>query len=134
MGPRLVPTPSVAVKGAFVRTTASVPEEILPNSMSKAVPIVLVRMSVPDSRATPSAIEAAVRSRRTLCASMLRRVVVNISASQVLHVVEDVLGGGAVHLVDDAAVGEEQDPVRVARGRGVVGDHDDGLVEVVDGL
>ena len=38
-----------------------------------------------------------------------------------LHAVEDPLGGGLEHLVDDAAVGEEDDPVGVARppsGRG----------------
>ena len=39
--------PRSAVYGASVRTTASVPEEILPKSWSKAIPMVLVRISVP---------------------------------------------------------------------------------------
>ena len=41
---------------------------------------------------------------------------------------------GSLHLVDDAAVGEEHDPVGVAGGDRVVGDHDDRLAELVDGL
>ena len=94
IGPRFVPTPSVATYGASVRTTTSVPDPILPNSMSNAVPMVLVRISVPDRRATPRAMDAVVRSRRSLCATMLRKVAVNMSVPQVLHEVEDVLGGG----------------------------------------
>ena len=74
-----MPTPSVAVYGASVRTTTSVPAPILPNSMSNAIPIVLVRISVPESSATPRAIEAVVSTRRTLCATMLRKVAVNMS-------------------------------------------------------
>ena len=38
-----------------------------------------------------------------------------------------------VHLVHDLPVGQEHDPVRVARGDGVVGDHDDGLAHLVHG-
>ena len=79
---------------ASVRTTASVPEETLPKSCSKASPMVSVRTSVPARNATPSAIEAVVRTRRSLCASIPRRVAVNMaSGSQVLHVVEDLVGG-----------------------------------------
>ncbi len=36
--------------------------------------------------------------------------------------------------LDDAAVDQEDDPVGVGCGTGVVGDHDDGLAQVVDGL
>ena len=47
--------------------------------------------------------------------------------------VEDVVGGCRVKLVDDVSVGQEDDAVRVARGHGVVGDHDDGLAQIGDG-
>ena len=39
---------------------------------------------------------------------------------------------GRSHLVDDLAVGQEHDPVGVARGAGVVRDHHDRLPEVAD--
>jgi hypothetical protein len=39
-----------------------------------------------------------------------------------------------VQLADDAAVGEEDRPVRVRRGHGIVGDHHGGLAELADGL
>ena len=51
-----------------------------------------------------------------------------------LHVVEHGVGGRLEHLVDDVAVGQEQDPVGVAGGGRVVGDHDDGLAEFLDRL
>ena len=54
--------------------------------------------------------------------------------SEVLHAVEDAVGGGVGHRVDDAAVREEQHGVGVAGGDGVVGDHDDRLAELVDGV
>ena len=41
---------------------------------------------------------------------------------------------GLVELVDDAAVGEERGSVRVGRGGGVVGHHDDRLAEVAGGV
>ena len=47
--------------------------------------------------------------------------------------VEHRVGGGVVHLVDDPAVGQEHDAVGVGGGDRVVGDHHDGLAEVVDG-
>ena len=53
-------------------------------------------------------------------------------ASELLHPVEDPFGGGLQHLVGDAAVGEEDDAVAVARRGRVVGDHDHGLAELVD--
>ena len=57
---------------------------------------------------------------------------VGAPVAELLHAVEDRVGGGLEHLVDDLAVGEEQHPVGVGgRGR-LVGDHDDGLPELVD--
>ena len=50
------------------------------------------------------------------------------------HPVRDGGGGGVRDLLDDAAVGEEHDAVGVSGGQGVVGDHDDGLAEVVAGV
>src|SRR3954449_4491954 len=108
-------------------------------------------MSVPARKATPSAIDAVVRTRSTLCATMPRRVATNMVAGpQALHVVENGVGrglgdlgvalaaGGAGralgHLVDDLAVGEEEHAVRVAGGDRIVRDHDNGLTEVLDGL
>ena len=44
------------------------------------------------------------------------------------------LGGGVGELVDDRPVAEEHDPIGVAAGDGVVGDHDDRLRQIVDGL
>src|SRR5690349_21310340 len=95
--------------------------------------MVSVRTSVPARNATPSAIEAVVRARRTLCANIARTVAVNMSVvSQLLHVVQDGVGGRVVHLVAHAAVGEEEDAVGVAGRIRVMGDHHDGLTELGD--
>lgn len=51
-----------------------------------------------------------------------------------LHEVENGVGRRLEHLVDDVPVGQEQDPVGVAGGGRVVGDHDDRLAELLDGL
>ena len=40
--------------------------------------------------------------------------------------------GGMTDVVDDAPVGKEQRPVGIRGRDGVVGDHDDGLAELVD--
>jgi hypothetical protein len=50
------------------------------------------------------------------------------------HPGEDVGGGGVWEVVDQPAVGQEQGPVGVGGGGGAVGDHDDGLAEVVRGV
>src|SRR5690606_16675925 len=56
-----------------------------------------------------------------------------LSAPQDLEVVEDRLDRRRVQLVHGLAVEEEDDPVAVGGGRGVVGDHDDRLSELVYG-
>ena len=48
--------------------------------------------------------------------------------------VQHALGGRVAQLVDDAAVGEEDDPVGVAGGVGVVGHHHHGLAELAHRL
>ena len=45
---------------------------------------------------------------------------------------EDPVGGRRAHVADDAAVGQEQHPVRGGGGARVVGDHDHGLLVFVD--
>jgi hypothetical protein len=50
-----------------------------------------------------------------------------------LHPLEHKVRGGLAKLVHDPAVGEEDDPVGVARGHRVVGHHHDGLPELVHG-
>ena len=53
---------------------------------------------------------------------------------QALHPVEHLLGRRARRLVDDASVAEEHDPVGVRGGDRIVGDHDDRLLVLVDGV
>ena len=91
---------------------------------------------VPARKATPSTTAEQVASRRRLWAPMDLRVVRHIGAQlpRARHALEHALGGRGLHVVDDPAVGQEHDGVGVGRGRRVVGDHDDGLAHVVDGL
>src|SRR3712207_8385781 len=56
--------------------------------------------------------------------TLFRSVAVNMSGSEFLHVLEDLVRGRFGHLIDDAAVLEEQDPVGVGGGSRVVGDQD----------
>src|SRR5688500_3041259 len=104
---------------------------------SNAPPIASVKISEPATNATPSTIANALSSRRTLRATRLRQVTLNISARRVgegegSHPLEDPLGCRVAHLVDHPAVREEDHAVGVARGNRVVGHHDDGLAELVD--
>ena len=50
------------------------------------------------------------------------------------HVVEHGIGGRIGQLVGDATIGEEDHAVGVAGGDRVVGDHDDGLAELANGV
>ena len=78
-------------------------------------------------------------SLRSLSASALYRTR-DLVAGRAFDAVAATRLGGATHVVlvgssrDHAAVGEEHHPVGVAGRAGVVGHHDDGLTEVVDGL
>ena len=89
---------------------------------------------MPERNDTPSITASAVSANRSLWAKRPFSVSLNTRLlPEVLEPVEDALRGRLEHLVDDLAVGEEHDPVGVARGDRVVGDHHDRLVEVVDG-
>src|SRR3954451_20058973 len=98
------------------------------NRSSKPRLMVAVRTKVPAMKATPSTTEMHVEIRRRLWAHSDRKVSRNMgcSVAEGLHEVHDVLGARVVQLVDDLAVGEDQHPVRVGGGHGVVGDHHDG--------
>ena len=62
----------------------------------------------------------------------MNNVIRNYMLGHRLHQVEDALGGRAGAVVRDAAVAEHDDPIGDRGGMRVVGDHHDGLAEVVD--
>src|SRR5258706_15169633 len=106
----------------------------------KVLEMVSVSTNVPDTNATPNITATPVSKKRTFFAQTPLSVTFHIVlqpaelVAQALHLVERRIGSWCEQLVDDRAVGEEHHPVGVARGDGVVGDHHDGLAEVVDGL
>src|ERR671911_278817 len=102
-----------------LRTTASVPALASVNMSPK-----------PDRMVSPSTSPAAgACARRCSSASCGTWP----SAPGSLEPLEHALGGGCGHPVDDATVGEEHDAVGVGGGHRVVGDHHDGLAELVHG-
>src|SRR4051794_14963087 len=114
--------------------------------LSKAPLIASVKISDPATKATPRTIAKALSSSRSLRATRLRHVTLSIGsgsaaragarssvAGELRHAFEDELRVRVVQLPDDAPVGEEDDPVGVARGDGVVRDHHHRLAELVDG-
>src|SRR5581483_11264138 len=136
-GARSSPPPwAVTLNGSLARTTASVPLVVCVNRWSKTLPIVSVNTNVPATKATPRTIEIDVSSRRNLCASRPLRVTSHMAASvsEFLHAVEDLVWRGAGHLVDDLTVDEEDDTLGPAGAERIVGDHDDGLTELLDGV
>ena len=89
------------------------------------------KMNVPARNDVPRMTAREVSSKRPLRAMMPFRAILNIdSVTEPLHAIEHEIGRRLGHLVDDLAVGEEDDPVRVARRIGVVGDHHDRLPEI----
>src|SRR3954451_93601 len=126
---RLVPW---AANRAVERMTRSEDWAVSAEALWKAPSMVSVRMKVPETRVTARATASAVPRRRVVWARA-PRTSRRISLPQQLHVVDGPLGRGFEHLVDHAAVGQEHDAVGVGGGDRVVGDHDDGLVEGVDG-
>src|SRR5690606_14916597 len=114
-------------------TTTSMPSFDVANSPSKVLPMVSVRIIVPAMKATPSTTARPVSAKRTLWAHRPLYVSLIICACESLHAVADRVGGGVLHVVDDPAGGEERDAVGVRRGDRVVGDHHDGLAELVHG-
>src|SRR5215472_2056196 len=81
---------------------------------------------------TPSTIASAVSASRSLWASSPRRVTLRMSRPQGPHLLEDGIGGRCLELTDDAAVVEEDDPVRVRGAARVVRDHDNRLAKLTD--
>src|SRR5690242_10006450 len=102
--------------------------------------MVSVSTNVPDTNATPRITATPVSRKRTFLAQMPLRVTFHMVwipaglRAQALHLVEHRVGVRRLELVDDGAVGEEHDAVGVSRCDRVVGDHHDGLAEVVDRL
>src|SRR6516164_497187 len=105
---------------------------MLLNSVLNTLCKVSVSTNVPAMKVTPRTIANAVRPRRSLCASRPLIVTVHMSGTQRPHSLQDRVGGRAYQFVDDAPVSEEDDPIRIGRAAGIVGDHDDRLPEVVD--
>src|SRR3954471_11647627 len=95
--------------------------------------IVSVNTNVPATKATPSTTANPVRTVRSLRARS-PRMAMRSTSGHGLHEVEHALGVLRGPVVDDLAVAEHDDAVRVGGGGRVVGDHDDGLAEVVDGV
>src|SRR5215470_9686573 len=97
--------------------------------------MVSVSTSVPAISATPSVTARAVVTSRSFLANRPSTTIRHIDGSlpEALEALEDPLCRRLEHLVDYPAVSEEDDPVGVASRRGVVGDHDDGLVHLVNG-
>src|ERR687889_819566 len=83
--------------------------------------MVSVSTNVPETNATPSITAMPVSRKRTFLLQMPLSVTFHMcvvlpgSAAERLHLVDDGVGVGFVQLVDDRAVGEEHDPVGVAR-------------------
>src|SRR5438445_8400558 len=107
------------------------------NRPSKVLEMVAVSTNVPEMNATPSITAMPVSRKRTFLLRMPLTVTFHMVGdlrAEALHLVEHRIGVGVVELVDDRAVGEEDDAIRVPSSDRVVGDHDDGLVEIVDRL
>src|SRR5664280_3395843 len=100
-----------------------------PNSVVNVPWRVSVSTRVPEMNVTPSTMARAVRARRSLCASNPVTVTFHTSAAQPLHLFEHRIGRRLDELAHYPTVGQEDHPVGEGRPTGVVGDHDDRLVE-----
>src|SRR6478609_2454637 len=130
--------PAAAAADVAGRTVMS--GAVCRNSSVKLLFRVSVKTKVPATNATPRTMAKALIPIRSLWASRLFRVARNISGHrgrvrgsvrvETLHPVEHPFGRRLEHLVDDPAVRQEQHPVGVAGGIGVVRHHDDGLAEI----
>src|SRR5215467_7164754 len=130
-----LPAPWTAPGGEECRTCTSVPAAAWANSESRLWVRVEVNTKLPAIRPVPRATASAVMASRTQWPRRLAKMVRNMSVTpqgrvEGGHPVQDVLRGGPVQPAGDPPVGEKDDPVGVARGRRVVGDHDDGLAEL----
>src|SRR6516162_11404072 len=106
---------------------------MLPNSVLNTLCSVSVSTNVPAMKVTPKTIASAVRARRSLCANRPLTVTVDMSGAHRAYAFEYGVGRRRHELVDHLAVGQEDHSIRIGRAPGVVGDHDDRLVEIVDG-
>src|SRR5215467_10255444 len=133
---RLRTSPKSLLKTVWPRTNASVPRLTSAKRSSKTFPIVSVSTSVPAMNATPSVTASAVVNSRSFLAS--RPLIVTrhmrLLLPEALHPIEHTIRSRLQHLVHDLAVGEEDHSTRVRGRHRVVGDHDDRLREVGDGL
>src|SRR5699024_9158912 len=127
------PEPSYSSVCSGWTTTSPTAPSMIP---SKVRPRVSVKISEPATKAVPRMIAMALIRRRSLRASRFLKVVRSTSgrpeAAQGEHPLQHALPVRLPQLVDDLPVGEEEDPVGVAGGHRVVGDHDDRLLELVD--
>ncbi len=113
-------------------TTTAIPWLASVKMAPKTLLMVSPTTNVDDTKAIPSTMATAVRLNRSLWASSPRSVTLSTpSGAEVLHDVEDPVRGRRAHLVDGLAVGDEDHAVCVGGGQGIVGDHDDGLHEVL---
>ena len=112
------------------------PSLAVAKSPSKVFPMVSVRIMVPAMKATPRTTARPVSTKRTLWAQrpLMVRLNMAIYLPKLFMRSRTDSAVGCVELVDDAAVGEEDDAVGVARRHGVVGDHHDRLAQLADGL
>src|SRR5215471_12267975 len=125
-----LPEPWTAPGGDTCRTCTSVPVAAWANSESRLWVRVAVNTKLPAIRPVPRATARAVMASR---ARWLRRLADKVRSMSVTpqsrveggHLVQDGLRGGPVEPAGDLAVREKHDPVGVAGGRRVMGDHDD---------
>src|SRR3954453_19152678 len=123
-----------SISSLFVeRTNASVPLLPFENKSSNVWFTVAVRIDTPEKKPMPMTTARKVPTSRRLWATRLRSVTFSTtSVSECLQAIEHLVGGGFGHRVDDATVLQEQRPIGVTRGDGIVRDHHDRLAEVAD--
>src|SRR5262249_26474686 len=130
-----LPAPWTAPGGDTCRTSTSVPVAAWANSESRLWVRVAVNTKLPAIRPVPRATASAVMASRAPWLRRLANMVRNMSLTlqgrvDGGHPVQDGLRVRPVEPAGDPPVGEEDDPVGVAGGDGVVGDHDDRLAEL----
>src|SRR5215472_6297157 len=130
-----LPAPWTAPGGDTCRTCTSVPTAAWANSESRLWVRVAVNTKLPAIRPVPRATASAVMASRAPWLRMLANMVRSMSVTpqdrvEGGHPVQDGLRGRPVKPASDPPVGEEDDPVGVAGGHRVVGDHDDRLAEL----
>src|SRR6516165_3546683 len=130
-----LPAPWTAPGGDTCRTCTSVPAAAWANSESRLWVRVAVNTKLPAIRPVPRATASAVMASRARWLRRLANMARNMSVTpqgrvEGGHPVQHRLRGRPVKPAGDPPVGEEDDPVGVAGGHRVVGDHDDRLAEL----